>query len=411
MRISLIILVSLLLSGCVKFKTARLFDLPPDKKEPANIDGFYALDILHDKESAVAWYSPETHCIEFKATTEDKYSGPNAIHAKWDKQKGGCDWIGMGVGWNGWASKNLSGIMDKAAVQFKVLSKGDKIKALPLAIAFEDYGESEAWVGVFSKYISYKNNENWATVQIPIADFDWMQFEADPSNVKQLKLQFEASGDYIFDEFKVVEIESSRNRVYNTLYTDKAAITVDGKQNEAIWKDVPTLSVGNSVVQIVSTDKSLLISGRIWDQTPMLTKGNIKDRNSDGVELIFSTNPKAYNRRKNPLYSDQHFIFGVQKDPKVWDVRKNKLAEQVIYKIDTKSKDSYSFEAKIPLKYLEVNSLASDVNYDLQIVVNNLDKDSKIIRQIWNGSSSNYSTDPSTWGQIKYSKSKIGIPQ
>jgi len=411
MRALLILLLPVLLFGCVEFKTASLFEFPADKKEPANINGFYSLDILQQKSSSDAWYSPEKECIEFKASTTDKYSGTSAVHVKWDKQKGACDWIGMGMGWDGWASKDLVKIMDIAAIQFKVLSKEDSIKSLPLAIGFEDYGETEAWVGVLSKYISYKNGEKWATVQIPIADFDWMQFEADPSNIKQLKLQFEASGDFIFDAFKVVEIERSSNRTYSSVYTEQASILVDGDPQEVIWENIPSLNIGNNLIKILSTDKSVFISGTIQDESLMKSKGQNSYKDSDAIEVILSTNSDAYHRRKNPLYSDQHLIFTVNKDPIVWDVRKKRMAEKIVYKTMKQTEESYSFEAEIPLEYLEVTSLLTDANYNLQVVINNLDEEMHSSQQIWNGASAQYATDPSTWGQIIFSKSKIGISQ
>ncbi len=87
-------------------------------------------------------------------------------------------------GWDGWAPKDLSMIMNKAAIQFKVYSTGGKIAGLPLAAAMEDYAGKAAWIGFAGKYISYKNDETWATVTLPIGDFDWDMFDADPSNVK-----------------------------------------------------------------------------------------------------------------------------------------------------------------------------------------------------------------------------------
>ncbi|MFT5725873.1 MAG: hypothetical protein ACI9JN_003003, partial [Bacteroidia bacterium] len=145
----------LLISACVTMKPVSLFDESSLTPEPPHIENFYALSILKDQLSSEVWFTPDVKCIQVKNSTKTLYSGKSAIHLKWDKQEGGCDWIGMGIGWDGWAPKDLSMIMNKAAIQIKAYSKGGKIKSLPLAASMEDYGGKQAWIGFSPKYITY----------------------------------------------------------------------------------------------------------------------------------------------------------------------------------------------------------------------------------------------------------------
>ena len=45
----------------------------------------------------------------------------NSLHIKTDYSPS-CKWIGMGIGWDAWQGKDLSGIVDKAALEFMARS-------------------------------------------------------------------------------------------------------------------------------------------------------------------------------------------------------------------------------------------------------------------------------------------------
>jgi hypothetical protein len=139
---SLIVLVGL--NACVGLKHQALFDAPSSQIAPEGIDRFYALKIYDDNLTSEIWYTQSPKCLSVKKVDTISYSGNSALLLTWDKQAGGCPWLGIGFGWDGWNPKDLSSIIDKAAVQMKVRSPKGTIKNLPLAAAFEDYSGAQA---------------------------------------------------------------------------------------------------------------------------------------------------------------------------------------------------------------------------------------------------------------------------
>jgi len=210
-RLFISFMAFVLVSGCVSVKKQSLFDLPSDQKPPECIGNFYALNIFDDNLGSEVWFTQSKNCLSIKLDDQIKFSGERSMFWSWDKAAGGCPWLGIGFGWDNWNPKDLSGILDKAAIQLKVRAVKDKINVLPLAAALEDYAGAQAWLGISrttiqGPYIS----EEWTTILLPLADFNWKQNDASPDNIKQLIIQFEAEGQLYVDDIKVVPHQGSR---------------------------------------------------------------------------------------------------------------------------------------------------------------------------------------------------------
>ncbi|MBO6517443.1 MAG: hypothetical protein JJ975_12930 [Bacteroidia bacterium] len=404
MRSAICILTLALLTSCNMLKTNALFDAPASKPEPPHISNFYGLNILTDNITSEVWFTENPKCITVQNSSEVRFSGKGAIHLKWDKQEGGCDWIGLGVGWDGWSSKDLSPILDKAAIQIKAHSKTGKVTSLPLAASLEDYSGLQAWIGMAPKYIKHDDNEDWATVTLPLSDFGWDQFEADASNIKQLIIQFEASGDVYFDEIKVVPYEGLVAKRYTSAYVSNDIITIDGVPSESVWKTTTPVVINESQIQLLSDSKYLYISGTIEDNTPLLNnKRDGEVWNGDGLEIALSTNRDANPKRTSFLYSDQHFALGLSTDPMIWDMRKKRQIQNADIKTTKVSDNRYSFEARIPFSYLEVNGFDNGETYDLEVAINKGNGKERITQERWNNEANgDFYKNPSLWGKLVF---------
>ena len=398
--------ILLLSSACVSLKPTTLFDAPSDTAEPAHIENFYALTVLKDKLNSEVWFTPNVNCIEVENSPITKYAGTSAIHLKWDKQEGGCDWIGMGIGWDGWAPKDLSMIMNKAAIQFKAYTDGGKIVSLPLAAAMEDYGGKQAWIGFAAKYIVHNDGEDWATITLPLNDFGWDEFGADETNVKQMIIQFEAAGNVYFDEMTVVPFKGSLHKTYQANFYDDNSITVDGLLNESCWKN--RLDVDGNKIAIVGSPQYLFISGEILDDTPLLnTNSGDEVWNGDGVEIAISTNPEANSRRKQLLLSDQHFCLKMGAEKLAWDYQSKTAIEGALIEYK-KTQTGYSFEAKIPYSHFNIGLLKPNQLFDLEVAINNGDGTKRIHQSKWNSDGvEGFHKNPSFWGNISFKQTDI----
>ncbi|MDG1849607.1 MAG: hypothetical protein P8I82_03860, partial [Flavobacteriales bacterium] len=207
---TILVLVTFLVS-CVEMKNQAIFDAPADQEVPVGIKNFYALNIFEGKLNGEHWFSvpPEIEskeCLDITSTyfiTSELDEDGEAIvepamRWTWDKQAGDCDWMGMGLGWDGWSGKDLSQITDKAAIQLKVRSVKGDLKSLPLAACLEDYGDNQLWIGFHPQVIENGiiKEDEWSNVTLPLAEFEWdIAQDIDMSNIKQMIVQFEAAGD------------------------------------------------------------------------------------------------------------------------------------------------------------------------------------------------------------------------
>ena len=397
--------VLVLMTACVSVKPKALFDEASSKPEPPHIENFYALNVLKDKLNSEVWFTPDVKCIQVANSAETLYAGNSAVHLKWDKIEGGCDWIGMGIGWDGWAPKDLSMIMNKAAIQFKAFSKDGKIVSLPLAAAMEDYGGKQAWIGFASKYITYNEGESWATVTLPIGDFGWEQFGADETNIKQMIIQFEAAGDVYFDEIRVVPFTGTLNKHCASRFDNDPGFVIDGELDEVSWSN--SIEIEGNKISIVGNSEYLFVSGVIQDASPILNDKSGDDVwNGDGVELAFSTNEDANPKRKQLLLTDQHVCIKLGENPVVWDWQAHKIIanSNIAYK---KTNSGYQFEAKIPYAHFNRGNLKSDINYHIEVAINDGNGKNRTKQLKWNSSGiEGFHKNPSLWGNITYEEQK-----
>ena len=143
------------------------------------INGFTAIDIFSKGGSDEVWGNKDKECnpfsfssfdasVDFAYTTEStkknedeikvdiKYDLPivqvedkkgvekNSLHIKTDKPPT-CEWIGMGIGWDGWQGKDLSGVMNHAAIEFMARVDGDPVYRIPIVFILEDYSANQCY--------------------------------------------------------------------------------------------------------------------------------------------------------------------------------------------------------------------------------------------------------------------------
>jgi hypothetical protein len=406
-RALLILFSFLFLNSCVQFREIAIFDLPQQRQEPENIDGFYSLNILEDKVTDELWFTNNKKCLNIENSLEIKYSGEGSIHMVWDKQAGGCPWLGMGIGWDGWTPKDISRIMNKAAIQMKVFSKDKIIKTLPLAASLEDYSSAQAWLGFSSNNIKqYEADSGWSTVILPLSDFGWDEFDADPTNLKQIIIQFEASGDIFLDEMKVIPFEGNlKNKALFKKY-DNADIKVDGIANEQEWLEADTIIFEGHQFKICSDTTNLYIFGEVTDKDPLINKQKDDDIwNGDAIEIAFSTSTDADIKRRLYLLSDQQVGIKASPETQIWDWRKHRDVAGAIAKT-VLSQKGYNIEISLPLKSFGIKEFEEGIYYGLEIAVDDGGTTgSRKTQQAWNsGGAGGFNTNPSMWGQIKFIK-------
>jgi hypothetical protein len=194
----------------VQLKTQALYEVATVDNEP-NINGFTAVEIFTDVVDNTIWASPEKQCVTLEKDATHTYAGDAAIHLKWDKITGGCSWVGIGFGWNGWQPKDMLDIINESAIQLQIKSVKGSFKNLPVAFAIEDYTGVQSFYGFNAGLVSGEfTDAAWRTVTIPLRNFPFEKNDADVSKVKQFMIQLEGDGDIYLDDIRIIPYDPPR---------------------------------------------------------------------------------------------------------------------------------------------------------------------------------------------------------
>ncbi|MDA1382749.1 MAG: hypothetical protein O3A22_02500, partial [Bacteroidetes bacterium] len=177
---TLVIDAAIVMGNEFEFKTKGLYD--GEYLEEYNIRGCTQLEIFNEN-IADFWTTDGKECISSRMKQE---KGENILNIKWNKDQDGCDWVGMGFGWDGWKAKDLAYVVDTLAIELMVRSTGEEFTNIPWAFCLEDYKGSQAWLGYNTSFLTSTTiSQEWTKVQIPLALFPYGEDQLDATNIKQ----------------------------------------------------------------------------------------------------------------------------------------------------------------------------------------------------------------------------------
>lgn len=385
------------------FKKQGLYD-EDTRKVKKSIRDFTALDLYTDGLSDEIWKTNVTACIAMKQGFDRPKNGSSYLSIQWDKVAGGCSWIGMGIGWDGWSGKNLSAIYDTAAIQLYVRSTSVPIYNLPLALGIEDHSNQQVWIGFSAGFIENGViTKEWTKITIPLQLFNFEDENFDGSNVKQLIIQFEASGNIEVDAIEMVPFAGKlRNEIVAT--KKSANLKIDGSVASNEWQ-ASTFSTINKKHQVaIQYDaNNLYLAFNINDASPIINTKQGKDIwDGDALEIAFGSNPSANPKRKFYLLSDVQIGIRMNENPIIWNWKTNTPIENGHVKT-TKTDKGYLVEIQLPIQQICGKELNASAIHGFEIGIDQGDEKGKRTHQDrWNNPSADgFNTNPSLWGQLK----------
>lgn len=385
------------------FKKQGLYD-EDTRKVKKSIRDFTALDLYTDGLSDEIWKTNVTACIAMKQGFDRPKNGSSYLSIQWDKVAGGCSWIGMGIGWDGWSGKNLSAIYDTAAIQLYVRSTSVPIYNLPLALGIEDHSNQQVWIGFSAGFIENGViTKEWTKITIPLQLFNFEDENFDGSNVKQLIIQFEASGNIEVDAIEMVPYAGKlRNEIVAT--KKSANLKIDGSVASNEWQ-ASTFSTINKKHQVaIQYDaNNLYLAFNINDASPLINTKQGKDIwDGDALEIAFGSNPSANPKRKFYLLSDVQIGIRMNENPIIWNWKTNTPIENGHVKT-TKTDKGYLVEIQLPIQQICGKELNASAIHGFEIGIDQGDEKGKRTHQErWNNPSADgFNTNPSLWGQLK----------
>lgn len=194
------------MASCIEFKKIGLYDQPMAAEiltPPAKISLAVATTLFKD-DTLDIWGVEKDSCKNIRLVHDVTDKGDGALELEWDR--GECIWAGIGMGWDGWAGKDLSEIQQVAAIQMRVRNHKGRVFGLPIVLTLEDYSDVQSYAYVANKYFERTViDEEWQTIRVPLAAFDFEKDGIDPTNVKQLMFELQGSGHIYLDEVQMVD--------------------------------------------------------------------------------------------------------------------------------------------------------------------------------------------------------------
>ena len=360
--------------------------------EEYNIRGF-TQDVIFENELLDFWATEDLKCIEAK-TLKDGES--HVLNIKWNKDQDGCDWVGFGIGWDGWKSKDIAYVVDTLALELVVRSTGESFTNIPWAFCVEDYKGSQAWLGYNQSFLKGDViSKEWTHVVMPLSLFPFDEFDTDAANTKQLLVQLFSEGEIDIRSIKLVPFSGKLKKEF---LAQKQKIEVDG--NFSDWEDSFELFNGQQFC-VSYSEEYLNLAYIVNDSTPLQnSKIDGELWNGDAVEFAFSTNPNANDKRSFLLLSDQHIGINCGDSPYIWDFKRSQLipnSKLEIIEVNT----GYIVEASIPLRYFKNLKFNSSNNLNMEVAIDLGNHESRQTQIRWNSSNKEgFHQNPSMWGKL-----------
>jgi len=402
------ILVPLLAIACGQVKQNAVFNNLNEPSESEKVF-FTADEIYSDALTSDAWNTrASAQCISVKNRTEAAYKGTHGMHVTWNRQGPGCPWLGLGFGWDNWTGKDLSQIKNTGAIEFYVRMVEGERGNLPWAIGLEDFSGGQAWLGMSTNAVkAEKIGTNWTRIELPLSEFNWLEQNADASNIKQIIFNMEADGEIYMDEVRIVPYKGGfRKRAYVD-FVPNQNFDASLDKSSYVW-NTQANQLGANKIYLAVIGSYLHIAGEVIDKTPLQntkSEGNVYD--GDAFEIAFSTDFEANPRRPRLLSSDQHIGISMGKSHEIWNWRK-KVKLQKAEVLTQEIPDGYRFAVKIPLEELEITGFIEGKLYGLEMAIDQGDANKRSNQIRWNdAANAGFNESPSRWGEMMFVEKAI----
>lgn len=374
------------------FKKKKLYEGIFEEDE--NIRGYTQLEIFNGNLIDF-WTSEGKECIDGKLSDDDGLY----LDLKWDKDHNGCDWVGMGFGWDNWSGKDMSYVIDTLSIEMLVKCNEGAIKNLPWALCMEDYEGGQAWIGFSNSFIQGEAiSEQWTKVTIPLSLFPFKDYNVNTTNIKQFMIQVFASGTLQIKHIKLVPFSG---KLKEEITAEHKTIVVDGDLSD--WDETFTSFGNNNAFSVAYSDSMLYFAIKVQDETPR-QNGQAEGAlwNGDAIEIAFSTNVSADPKRKFLLLSDQHIGINCGEHPYIWNWKLNQVIPegQVAFQL---TPTGYQVECQIPIRLFRNFKPSAGMKAGLELVVDQGTVSGRQFQEKWNSKSQEgFNTNPSLWGILEY---------
>jgi hypothetical protein len=192
------------LASCSFLQPVSLYEEVTEKDALAD---FQFKEIFMDSQSSVVNGLKKQVCKTITFPSEGSVIGDDHIHLQWNKTSE-CRYVGMGFAWGNYQGKDLTSIVDIAAIEFMIRMEQGSSTKLPLFFSMNDYGNKACRSKI--NYLDIEGgviDTNWTRVRIPLQTFNYKAKGVNLTNIKDFRIELQQSGDVHLDAIRIVRHE------------------------------------------------------------------------------------------------------------------------------------------------------------------------------------------------------------
>lgn len=235
--IGLLVFLSLFVACGIEMETLSLDEVNMEATvSNSNSFEYFRAPKVFENDPSDVWGMEKDSSKDFKIVNLDD-EHKNVIQLKWNRTS---EWVGFGIGWNKWQAKDLSDITEEGGFVFDVRAIDDRSNIPTLIFLLEDYsGVMSAGVVGSESLQRYPINEEWQSFRLPLSAFDIASSGIDLTNIKQLVVEFQGSGQLYVDNIQLIECSPYNHQwkeefPSSKVRLDESTVVFDGNFDQ-VW--------------------------------------------------------------------------------------------------------------------------------------------------------------------------------
>lgn len=186
----------------------------PSKSVSAFEQFQYKKLFTNSKENGL-WGVKNNNCKQVSFDSTNSYIGNDHLHIKWDASQ--CNYVGIGLKWENYKGKNLTPILESAAIELRIRIDSGEISTVPMFFILVDYAGKQCRANI--NYLNLEEGKidtQWRRIRIPLMAFNYKKRNVNMSNIKELRLEFQRKGDLRIDNIVIVPHEHNYKKTNDT---------------------------------------------------------------------------------------------------------------------------------------------------------------------------------------------------
>jgi hypothetical protein len=193
------------LAGCSQFNAVTLYS--NDMSEVHPLDYFDQAIIFHDSQASIVSGLRNTTCKEVRFEQGNSFGGEDHMSIEWDASRG-CKFIGIQIPWASYAAKDLTPLLDCAAIEMAIRMEEGSLTNIPMFFGLVDYAGRQCMTKInFLGMDDGLLDTSWRKVRIPLRAFNYQRRGVNMANIKELKIEFQRKGYVHIDEVQIVRYD------------------------------------------------------------------------------------------------------------------------------------------------------------------------------------------------------------